>query len=195
MPRFIETIVWSVFYLAFLVFVLTAHASSPMYNAIFIDRTATDWLPDATRRYAPPDAISGQQVSPYFANGWWRPEADRRWGKGGRNTIVVQPTRSLPEGSRVKGRIGALLGGSRKNQIIIIEVNGVEVDRLDFVANKSGENIKMFDARLPAAIAEGERVEIAFVVPGATSLFLLHGGDDHRPLGVCFFELALVPPG
>jgi hypothetical protein len=194
MPRFLETIVWSVFYFAFLVFVLTAHAASPMYNAIFIERTAADWLPDATRRYSPPDAISEHELSPYFARGWWRPEVDRRWGRGGRNTIVVQPTRSLPEGSRVKGRIGALLGGTRSNQTIIIEVNGVEVDRLVFFVNKIAEKV-MFDARLPMPVAEGESVEIAFVVPGATSPLLLHLSDDFRQLGVCFFELALVPPG
>src|ERR1700712_3978487 len=99
MPRFIETILWSVFYLAFLVFVLTAHAASPMYSAIFIDRTASDWLPDATRRYAPPDLILGREPSPYFAHGWWGPQTDRRWGKGRRNTIVGQPPRGLADGS------------------------------------------------------------------------------------------------
>jgi hypothetical protein len=191
MPRFVETIVWSVFYFAFAVFVLTADASSPMYRAVFIDRTAADWLPDTTRSYAPPDVILGQKPSPYFAQGWWGVEADRRWGKGERNTIVVQPTRSLPDGSRVKGRIGALVGGTRTSQTIIIEVNGIEVDRLDI---NIGENAATFDARLPASIGEGERVEIAFVVPGATSPFLLHISGEFRQRGVCFFELALVPP-
>ena len=197
MPRFIETTLWSVFYLAFLVFALTARASPPLYNAIFFDHTAADGLPGATLRYAPPDAILGQKLSPYFADGWWRPEPDHRWGKGGRNTVVVQPTRNLPDGSRVKGRIGALVGGWRTTQTVIIEVNGVVVDRLDFGPNIPGDkvgNARMFDARLPAPVAEGERVEIAFVVPGATSFFLLHGGDDARRLGVSFYELALVPP-
>lgn len=190
--RFIETVGWLVFYCAFSVFVLTAHAASPIYSAIFIHRTATDWLPGATRTYAPPDAISGKELSPYFAVGWWPPESDRRWGKGGRNTIVVQATRHLTYGSRVKGRIGALLGGSRTDQTIIIEVNGIEVDRLQFKAG-SGNDIKIFDAPLPASYAQGELIEIAFVVPGATSSFLLHASDDFRQRGVSFYELALTP--
>jgi hypothetical protein len=194
MPRFLETIAWSIFYGAFLVFALTADAASPTYTAVFIDRTAADWLPDATRRYAPPEAIAGKEFSPYFARGWWRPQPDQRWGKGERNTIVVQPTRSLPEGSRVKGRISALVGRAKPNQTITIEINGVEVDRLDFAANKTAAEIKTFDAKLPASFIEGERVEIAFVVRGATSPFLLRRGEDFRRLGVCLFELAIVPP-
>jgi hypothetical protein len=193
--RFIETIGWVVFYGAFVVFALTVHTVSPIYRAVFIDQTVADWLPDTTRRYVPPDAILGKELSPYFGNGWWSPESDMRWGKGGRSTIVVQPTRSLPYGSRVKGRIGALLGRNRANQTIIIEVNGIEVDRLDFsvVKNKIGEDIKTFDAQLPTSFAKGGQVEITFVVPDATSPFLMHQSNDLRQLGVCFFELALVP--
>ena len=192
MPRFIETIGWLVFYSAFSVFVLTAHAASPIYSAIFIDRTAADWLPDATRRYVPSEAISGKQFSPYFAGGWWPPEKDRRWGKGERNTIVVQPTRGLAYGSRIRGRIGALSGGGRADQTVIIEVNGIEVDRLKF-NGKLGEVVTAFDAALPGSYQEGEPIEIAFVVPGSTSPFLLRANDDFRQRGVSFYELALVP--
>ena len=192
MPRFIETIGWLVFYFAFGVFVFTAHAASPIYSAIFIDRTAADWLPDATRRYVPSETISGKQRSPYFAGGWWQPGADQRWGKGARSTIVVQPTRSLAHGSRVKGRIGAWLGGDRTVQTIIVEVNGTEVDRLEF---NGKEGTMTFDAALPGSYGQGEPIEIAFVVPGSTSPFLLHAGDDFRQRGVSFYELALVPGG
>lgn len=192
--RLIETIGWLTFYGAFSVFVLTAQAACPLYSAIFIHRTAADWLPGATRSYAPPDVISGRELSPYFAAGWWPPENDRRWGKGERNTIVVHPTRRLIDGSRIKGRIGALLGGSRTEQTIIIEVDGIEVDRLQFAA-KSGEGVKTFDVALPVSYAQGEPIEIAFLIPGATSPFLLHAGDDYRRRGVSFYEIALVPGG
>jgi hypothetical protein len=192
MPRFIETIGWLVFYSAFSAFVLTAHAASPIYSAIFIDRTAADWLPDATRRYVPSEVILGKQFSPYFAKGWWPPETNRRWGKGERNTIVVQPTRSLAYGSRVTGRIGALSGGGRADQTVIIEVNGIEVDRREF-KGKHGEVVTAFDAALAGSYKQGESIEIAFVVPGSTSPFLLHANDDFRQRGVSFYELALVP--
>lgn len=190
MPRSIETIGWLVFYAAFTIFALTARGASPIYNAVFIDRNVADWLPDASRGYVPPDSILGQRLSPYFARSWWPPESDRRWGKGARSTIIVQPTGSLAAGSRVRGRIGALLGGSRTQQTITIEVNGSEVARLDF---RDGEGIKTFDVPLPAPYAADDQIEIAFMAPGATSMLLLHAGDDSRQRGVCFFDLALVP--
>ena len=193
--RSMETVCWVVFYAAFVVFALTVRAPSPIYRAVFIDRTAADWLPDATRRYVPPDVIFGKELSPYFAGGWWRPDPDGRWGKGARNTIVVQPTRGLPGGSRVQGRVGALSGKNRAGQTVIIEVNGTEVDRLEFGAAKNGipEAIKTFGARLPAPFAAGEQIEITFVVPDSTSPFLMHQSGDFRKLGVFLYELALVP--
>jgi hypothetical protein len=190
--RFIETVGWIGFYGAFIAFALTVRAVSPTYRAVVIERTAADWLPDATRSYAPPDAIVGHEPSPYFGRGWWRPEPDRRWGKGERSTIVVQPARNLPAGSRVKGRIGALLGGSRTHQTVVVEVNGIEVDRLD-VGTATGDNTRTFDAPLPRAYAAGDEIEIAFIVPDATSPLLPHQSGD-RTLGVCFFELSLEPP-
>lgn len=189
-PRFLETLIWVAFYLGFLVFAFTYNAASPMYRAIFIEQTATDWLPDATRDYAPPTPILGNEDSPYFAGGWWWADKDGRWGMGERSTLVTLPTRVLARGSRITGRIGALLGGTRPEQTIAIEINGVEVERLLFAV---ADEVRSFDAPLPAPVGSGEVLEIAFVVPGAQSPLLLQIRDDSRQLGVRFYELAVVP--
>jgi len=190
-PRFLETLIWISFYLGFLVFAFTYDAASPMYRAIFIGQTATDWLPGANQNYAPPTPILGNEPSPYFAGGWWWADRDGRWGKGERSTLVVQPTRDLPRGSRITGRIGALLGGTRPEQTIAIEINGVEVENLRFALV---DEVKRFDAPLPMAVDQGAALEIVFVVPGAQSPILLQIRDDSRQLGVRFYDLALVPP-
>lgn len=191
LPRFTETIAWLALYIGFVVFALTAGAASPLYRAVFIDRTASDWEPGATQSYVPSTVIAGNHSSAYFASGWWAPETDARWGRGARSIIIVQPTRDLPVGSRLQGRIGAMVGGHRPNQTIIVEVNGTEADRLEFSLS---DRVKIFDVPLPAPVATGDAVEIAFIVPDAGSPLLLHAGPDFRELGVSFYELTLVPP-
>jgi len=191
MPRFFESIMWIAFYGAFLIFALTASSAPAMYHAIFISRTAADWLPSGSPRYDLLTPIRGNQLSPNFASGWWRAEAEFRWGRGARSTIVIQPTSDLPKGSRARGRIAAMLGGDRSDQEIKIEIDGVEVADLQFGPSTG---IADFDVPLPSPIHVGEQMEIAFIVPGATSPFLLHTSDDDRQLGVRFYELELAPP-
>jgi hypothetical protein len=198
--RFIETILWVAFYFAFALFALTADTAPPIYRAIFIDRTTTDWLPGASRIYVPSERILGSENSPFFARGWWGAGAKCRWGSAERSTVVVEPTRSISRGGRLRGNLAVLLGGTRTSQTIGIEVDGIEVTRLEFKAteasaqeNVAGENIKMFDAEIPSPIAIGEAVVIAFVVPGASSPFLIQARDDSRTRSVCLYELALVP--
>jgi hypothetical protein len=191
LPRFTEIVIWTLFYLGFAVFALTADAAAPMYRAIFIDRTASDWLPDASRSYEPSTPILGNKPSPYFGGGWWLPEDDARWGKGARNSIVVEPTRSLPAGTKISGRIGAMLGGLQGHVNIAIEINGTDCADVDFTA---ADGPKTFEISLPAPVTSGQALKITFVVSDANSPFLIHTGSDARQLGTRFYELTVAAP-
>jgi hypothetical protein len=190
-PRYVETSAWVAFYVACVIFAVTADSSPSEYRAVFIEHTAADWLPNVSRDYLPHQPIPVSEPSPFFAKGWWRPEPDGRWGKGTLNTIIVRPTSALPSGSKIAGRADALIGGHQQNQAITIRINGKEVGRLTFSARRRSQD---FQFRLLTAIAAGSEVEIAFEVTNLESPLMLGVEQDSRELGVRLQALTLLPP-
>ena len=186
----LETLAWFGLYAGLIGFVLFADGSAPMYRQIFIDRTATHWLPDATRDYEPGTTISGTEPSAFFAGGWWWATPDGIWGKGERNVVEVVPRRAVPAGGRVTGTLRALIGGLRQSQAVSVSVAGVEIGRLQFEDGSTKE----FSFSLPMTLPAGERAEIVFHVPGAQSPLLLHIDGNTRQLGIQLLRLVVGAP-
>jgi hypothetical protein len=44
--RTLETVAWFALYGAIIVFLLTWNTASPAYNAVYVERTATEWPAD-----------------------------------------------------------------------------------------------------------------------------------------------------
>jgi hypothetical protein len=171
-------------------FAITADSSAPEYRAVFIEHTAADWLPRASRDYVPGRPIPVSDPSPFFARGWWRPESDGRWGKGRLSTIILRPTRDLPSGSKIVGRADALIGGRQPHQAIAIRIDGREAGRLTFEASRRSQD---FAFTLPTAIAAGSEVEIAFAADYLATPLALGVDQDSRELGVRLQALTLLP--
>jgi hypothetical protein len=190
-PRYVETLAWAAFYIACVIFAVTADSSPPEYRAVFIEHTAADWVLNASHDYVPGRPIPVSEPSPFFAKGWWRPEPDGRWGKGRLNTIILRPTSDLPSGSKIAGRADALIGGDQPNQVIAIRINGNEVGRLTFDVRRRSQEMKL---PLPTAIAAGSQVEIAFEATYVATPLELGVDQDSRELGVRLQALTLLPP-
>lgn len=187
--RSIETVAWFGLYVVFALFALTYVGAPPLYRAIYVDHTATDWVQTLRRDYLPGTRIEGNELSPYFGGMWWHVEADGRWGRGSRNSIEVVPTRTIEAGTRVTGRYRSLVGGTQPTRVVRIEVNGVEVYRR---LHRSSEQVA-FDVPVPHRVEAGETLEVTFVTPEARSPLSMHLGDDFRELGVFLYELTVDP--
>src|SRR5262249_25636698 len=82
LPRYAEPLAWAAFYMACIIFAVTADSSPPQYRSVFIEHSAADWLLNASHDFVPGRPIPVSEPSPFFAKDWWRPEPDGRWGKG-----------------------------------------------------------------------------------------------------------------
>jgi hypothetical protein len=189
LPPYFEAAAWIAVYAGIGVFAFAARSPSPIYSAVFIERTRADWLPDAPIDYTPGQIISGDAPAPYFAAGWRRPEPQGRWSSGKLSSIVLKPTRPLPPGSAIEGRISAFVGGRTRMQTIGIDINGKTAASLQITPD---HNVAAFRAALPAGIAAGTPVTIQFVVPGAVSPLNSGASADWRELGVRLISLVVT---
>lgn len=183
--RTLETLVWFAFYGALIAFMLIWNTASPTYKAIYVDRTASDWLPDGSRDYALGTEIRGSAFAPYFAEGWWRPEADMRWGRGTRHTLELIPTVDILAGTKLVTEVGVFqLRGARRRTVRVL-LNDVEIVRLDMSNQNQTVSVKV--PRLPAGVP----VVIAFIVERAASPVTQGMSFDQRDLGVRFVSLVI----
>lgn len=190
-PRWIETLLWVALYAGIVAFVLTANASPPMYRAIFFDRTASDWVPGASRSYVPGTVIRGNALSPYFGRGWWTPEKEGRWGRGAENVIVIRPTVTIPAGSPVKASLGAMLAPGRPHQPVTVTLNGEALATLDFTGTMPSVNLAVVTTK---ALPAGQDAFLTIHVPGATSPYLAHAySRDQREHGIGLATLSIGP--
>lgn len=183
--RTLETFAWFAAYGAIILFLLTWNGASTTYNAVYVERTSADWLPDATRDYEPGTTISGSEVSPYFGEGWWRPEPSERWGRGSRSTIELVPTADIPAGSRLVASFGAHLLRDTTTRPVRVLLNGAEIAVVD-VSDEASE-LYVAVPELPAGVP----VSITFVVEPAKSPLSQGESADPRELGVMFVQVTL----
>ncbi|MGN6101559.1 MAG: hypothetical protein ACTHOR_10465 [Devosia sp.] len=188
--RTLETLGWLALYLGFAVFVLTADAMTPLYRAVFVERTTADWLPDADLTYVPGTTISGVVPSPYFGAGWWPAVAEGRWGRGGRSVLRLRPGADLPAGSHLRAQLGAFLASSSP-VTIGIAVNGTTIATLPF---EPPGRARAIDLPLPMSLPAGEPVEIVLTDSAPSSPLAAHFGADSAVRGVRLLELSIDPP-
>ncbi|HQZ13491.1 MAG TPA: hypothetical protein PK286_11470 [Devosia sp.] len=186
--RTLETAAWLALYGGILIFLFTWNSASPMYDAIFRDRSAADWFPGVTRAYEPGTLINGAEPSPYFAGGWWRPEPEFRWGRHARNDIVIEPTEEFPAGSRIVFHIGVSRPRGVIEQTVDVIVNGSPLAQV-----VAGDDKRRFEILLPFALPPREPATISFVPQAAKSPLSQGHGLDMRELGVRFHDLVVLP--
>lgn len=187
--RSIETAAWFLLYAGLIGFVLLWNTASPTYNAVYRDRSAADWLPEATRAYVPGTEITGNAPSPFFDGGWWRPEETFRWGRGARNALVIAPAQAIPAGSRIVFEIGILPVRLLREYRVDVLVNGETAGRI-----VAASEARTFELALPFALPAGEPAVIAFLPQVAKSPLSQGYGGDPREMGVRFYRLTIVPP-
>ena len=177
--RSLETVGWVALYVAAIAGLVSYQASSPMYRAIFLEKTATFWLPEATRDYHVGTPVIGDGPAPYFAGGWWQPADGTIWGDGGRNRLQFLPDVALEAGTPVEIRIGGLVAPAEESEPVSVEVNGKIAAHFDV-----GLALAEYSFTLPAAVAAHAPLDIVFVVPEASSPVRMGLGPDHRIYGV-----------
>lgn len=183
--RTLETLAWFALYGALIAFLLTWNTASPMYNAIYVDRTASDWLPYETRDYVLGTEVRGSAYAPYFAEGWWRPEAAMRWGRGTRHTLELVPTVDIPAGTPLVTEVGVFQLRDARRRTVRVLLNDAEIAKLDM----SNQN-QIISVGVPRLLA-GVPVTIAFIVERAASPVTQGMSFDQRDLGVRFVSLVI----
>jgi hypothetical protein len=187
--RTLETAAWLLMYAGIIAFLFAWNTASPIYNAVFSDRSAADWLPDATRDYVPGATISGSGPSPYFDGWWWRPEPEFRWGRGYRSAIIVVPTSEIAAGSILRVDLGIFPLRQLREYWVDIVVNGQTLERVVAADEK-----RRFEIVLPFALAAAEPATISFVSQVTATPLSQGYGIDQRELAVRFHELTFSPP-
>lgn len=187
--RTLETAAWLALYAGILIFLFGWNTASPMYNAIYRDRSAADWLPESDRAYEPGTTITGTAPSPYFDGGWWRPEAEFRWGRGTRSGLVIVPTRTMEAGSRIVAELAVFpLRMVREYRVDVI-VNGETLGKFAV-----GNEKRSYEIVLPFALPAEVPATIVLQSQFAKSPVSQGYGLDQRELSVQFFDLVVLPP-
>lgn len=184
----LEILAWAALYSTFLAVLFGYNAASPDYRAIFIDKTATYPPADRSTAYVPGTVIAGDLESGYFRGGWWPGRDGRIFSRAATSVIELTPTSEIGAGSRLRGKLSALLGVGLREQRISITVDDTEIGVIEI---KGGD--VDFDFELSTSAKAGEPLRIAFTIPRISSPLLAHINHDTRMIGISLFEISVVP--
>jgi len=134
-----------------------------------------------------------QDVAPYLAAGFGRPEEGGTW------TTDKQATLNLPLAPEARGRpislvisaFGYVSPPKLPSQEVVVSAGGKELGKIKYTKPQDRRDLKI---ELPADLTAGESLVLTFDIPKAASPLSLDNGADQRVLGMFLNSVELVDP-